>query len=413
MKSKLINRLGITGRIDVLWLIMYFSLSMFPILPNGVRSVSLILMFTFSVIINKGFKKDKILIFLSTPFLIYFFTCIFNSDFLLAIDRLVILLPLAIIPISYIKFERATAQKVLRVSNLLFVFAVVVMIIAESISIINNQELLNATISLTDYIIMIRKIATATFDSHPTYQGLFIVFSLIILSSEFIHNVSRNIRVALALLMIILSLFLFVISARIAIVALFMMLIILFIKMRNVKLKLFILAAVSLTLFISKPLKARLIDFKVSNLTIPNDNDISSNNSISTRYAIWTCDIEIIKNNINGIGLANEKRVLNECLNSFNVSFLNDKHYNSHNQYLSYMISGGIIALLLFLFYLIIILYYSKKHNSMELFLFVVVVTIFLMTENIFYRNDGVLAYSLILSNLFFSIKKDKSLKLN
>ena len=410
MKSRIIDIINSMTILEKGWSFTFLLLSFFPILPNAVRSICMILLFVLSLRSNNGLIKHKILILISAPFIIYLFTGLLYPSINRALNFFVLLLPLIAIPFSYIRLEKAKLSMILRLSGLFFVLAILFMILIEAFFLMTHYDLLAEATNRTQYSIKLRKLIEQPFDSHPTYQGYFILLSLIILAMEFEKIKQKLLRLIIAIISVLLVCFLFIITSRIALISVTVFCLILLFKIKNYKTKRTILACLLiigmlLTGFLSKPLKTRLVDFKFDNLQIPDDSISSSNNSISTRIAIWNCDVQIIRNNPMGIGIAHEKEALNNCVNAYNVSFLKDKFYNSHNQYLSYFICGGFIGFSAFLIFLLLLMRMARETKSWALLTFVLITGIFMLTENILYRNDGLLAYSIMLCNIVFISK--------
>jgi O-antigen ligase len=131
--------------------------------------------------------------------------------------------------------------------------------------------------------------------------------------------------------------------------------------------------------------------------------DIRNNKNSSTdvRLQIYECAIKQIgKSPIFGYGWGDIKTVLNECYAQNKSWILLQNNYNSHNQYLSILLSTGVIGFLAFLYYLFYIFRISNKSESLLLFFLILYFCFNMLTENILEREDGVIIFSFFI-NLF------------
>lgn len=123
-------------------------------------------------------------------------------------------------------------------------------------------------------------------------------------------------------------------------------------------------------------------------------------NSTSMRYHIYNCSLKVIKNSpFIGYGLGDVQIELNKCYEKKSI-LLSSKNYNSHNQYLSYLLSSGIfglISLVLFLFY-----FFRKSFldGNTLLFVFLIFFSVIMFFENILEKQSGVIIFSFLISFL-------------
>ncbi|MFD2942298.1 O-antigen ligase family protein [Flavobacterium notoginsengisoli] len=116
----------------------------------------------------------------------------------------------------------------------------------------------------------------------------------------------------------------------------------------------------------------------------------------STRYAAWSCSSKLIyDSNFMGMDFNLIQDKLNECYAPFHNPELEKFKINSHNQYLDYMLKGGIFMLLAFISTLFIKIQYSiKQQNYLYLSLTILFVISFI-TENVLVRQYGMYSYFL------------------
>lgn len=127
----------------------------------------------------------------------------------------------------------------------------------------------------------------------------------------------------------------------------------------------------------------------------------NKNSSTGLRLQIYDCAIEqIVKSPIFGHGWGDIKTVLNDCYVEKNNKVLLENKYNSHNQYLSILLSTGLLGFLAFAYYFFYVFKISNKRESHILFLLTLYFCFNMLTENILEREDGVILFSFFI-NLF------------
>jgi O-antigen ligase len=161
---------------------------------------------------------------------------------------------------------------------------------------------------------------------------------------------------------------------------------------------------------------------------IPSENNNTEVNYVENtmpwgyRTFIWECSNSIIKkieNRFFGIGFKETNQRLLDCYETdildknTNQIFLSKK-FNSHNQYLDFYISTGIIGLLLFIGLLGALFFHYRKHFFAIALIFTIV--LFGMAENFFHRQIGAYYFGFILvilliDNTFFKNSEKEKLK--
>ena len=119
------------------------------------------------------------------------------------------------------------------------------------------------------------------------------------------------------------------------------------------------------------------------------------------RYLIWKYSFAIFNENphkVFGIGFGETQQLLRrkyqeiQDVNKRNWFLTRD--FNTHNQYLDFLVSYGVFGLVLFLVFLSF-LFFNAKHSIYSLNLFFTL-TIFMLFENTFHRTFGVFIIALI-----------------
>src|SRR5690606_7059638 len=139
---------------------------------------------------------------------------------------------------------------------------------------------------------------------------------------------------------------------------------------------------------------------------LPTDGDkIESYNSINVRNGIYFCAIDKFQNNrIYGVGIGDVQHELNDCYKSkIGAKIYTWESYNSHNQFLFYLLSAGIIGGGIFIMTIIFQLFISFKRKDITYFFLIAFTTLICFTENLFVRSDGVIFYAFFSGLLMFN----------
>ncbi|MDB2612281.1 O-antigen ligase family protein [Flavobacteriaceae bacterium] len=138
------------------------------------------------------------------------------------------------------------------------------------------------------------------------------------------------------------------------------------------------------------------------------------NSSSGLRLQIYECSIQqIVRSPIFGYGWGDVKTVLNDCYTENKSLVLLENNYNSHNQYLSVLLSTGILGFVAFMYYFFYILKISNKRDSQLLFLLTLYFCLNMLTENVLEREDGVIIIALLINIFLFSINVSGPLSSN
>jgi len=129
------------------------------------------------------------------------------------------------------------------------------------------------------------------------------------------------------------------------------------------------------------------------------------NSSSGLRLQIYECSIQqIARSPLFGYGWGDIKTVLNDCFTENKSLVLLKNNYNSHNQYLSILLSTGLLGFMAFMYYFFYIFRISNKRDSQLLFLLTLYFCLNMLTENILEREDGVIIIALLINIFLFSI---------
>ncbi|AEH00881.1 O-antigen polymerase [Lacinutrix sp. 5H-3-7-4] len=134
-------------------------------------------------------------------------------------------------------------------------------------------------------------------------------------------------------------------------------------------------------------------DFDEAKNMITNMFSKTPQNNANIRVNVWSCAIhQFTKKPIFGYGIGSENEILKKCTNL---------NLNSHNYFLSLLISGGVIVLLAFIFFLVSSLGLAFITNNKIYVVFLILLCINLMAESMFIRIHGILFSSIFGSLLY------------
>ncbi|WP_439131146.1 O-antigen ligase family protein [Polaribacter sp.] len=236
---------------------------------------------------------------------------------------------------------------------------------------------------------------------HPIYMAMHCVISIFFSISIFPKIKTKVNRGLLLLVNLILICFLIIYSKKGPIISLVSALFIWsFFKGKNLKKYYFLAILIIGILLIAIP-KTRnnfLELVKIEEATTVNSN------STNIRYSIYKTTFFLIKRSPfigYGIGDFNDQ-LINEYRKN-NIQILLSREYNSHNQYLSFLLIGGIPLLFSFFYFLYYNISLSIKNKNFLLVIIISFYSIVMLSENILERENGVIFFSFLIN--FFSLK--------
>jgi O-antigen ligase len=213
------------------------------------------------------------------------------------------------------------------------------------------------------------------FDMHPTYFSIYILFAIVIL------NLNTQFRPFIIIFFsCILSFFLLILSSKNQMLTYFLLLIVLF--WTRIKLKIpfklgLLIIIISSILFVA-----------ASNEQILYRINTEMTNSNEERSKLLIVATEIIsKNPIFGVGVGDRNDEVNVLLNRKGYNSL--INYNSHNQYLDFAISFGILGTICF----VIVLLLPLLQKDLTFSLFIVIIALACVTESILMRQKGLMFF--------------------
>jgi hypothetical protein len=413
-------------------------LSAFPILPYVFRSILIISLVALTII--HVFKTSdtatyfsKTLLISIIPFLLLTLSLFYSEDLDKGVQRLVQMMAFFVLPIVFYFNRQFVTKKVIDWSLNIFAISVIALVLFQFFYCLyfnefifseptqlelKNLNLLNSNNLNEDAINQIklrrfRKFITDITDTHTTYQGIWVIFSMAVLCKNFLTRKSVILKSLLLGFSLVLVIWLLLISARGPLIALIIASIatILLYKKGQINLKTISSILIGLMVVFTLGYKA-IPGFKLkidevfnTKLQLPTSgNDIYNFNSTNVRYGIYYCASQVIKNNVFlGVGIGDLQKELNTCFHDTigaKVYFWSD--YNTHNQFLFFFGSSGILGVIFFILSILTSIYCAIKWGDGLFLFFIISVLIVFLTENVLSRSDGVIFYSFFNSIMLF-----------
>ncbi|WP_158596962.1 O-antigen ligase [Aquimarina sp. BL5] len=390
---------------------------------------------------NRGFqvKFDKynklIIVFLTTSFVLLIFSLSYSENISTGINRLTVMVPMVLLPKIFYLNKRTFTKKRIDWIISFFCCSVIIFVLYQMLLLLFNFDIITNDLSISEIkrnnlhhlssisqdqiqqikIRRLRNFILKLVDSHPTYQGLWISFVVFWLISK-LKSDWRQLKYKIPAILVVgmLIFWMFVISARMPILASIVAIILTWILFKGVSIRTFsciilfsIITLFSLNTFI-KPINTKVSEIVDNVFTLPTKgNDIYNFNSTNVRSGIYYCDGILVKENwLFGTGIGDMQAELSACYDEkIGAKVYKWQSYNSHNQYLFFLISSGVLALFSFCCFL----FYSFRKmiilGNTLLFYALAVICIVMLTENIISRSDGVLFFGLFVSLILLSSK--------
>lgn len=213
--------------------------------------------------------------------------------------------------------------------------------------------------------------------------------------------------------------FILIISARLSTLSLIIILgLLIFYSVNKLKSLIYIgigMVGIALFLTTNPTFKSRLTaGFEQENLSIQKVM------SLEPRYHIWSCSYEILETNtlpILGYGFRKTIDNLTNCYehrkeleNEEHRQYFVNSRFNTHNQYLNFLLSTGIVGLILFLGFIGSLMKHAYK--AYYTFSVVIALSLFCLFENVLSRQLGAMLFALCIIFIFFMgrisvLKKD------
>lgn len=249
---------------------------------------------------------------------------------------------------------------------------------------------------------------TSILSIHRPYLGLYLVLNIIFIIDFIQQNWKKNTKYFYCFLLLFFSIYLVLIVARLSV------------------LTLIILGCIYILFYLRVSLKIKLISgalliFSVTFLSLSNQNfkerikpeSIEYFMDYEPRFVIWKSVVNIYNNDdfnrILGYGnysLIEDYLVMNyadQIENKSKRDFYISERFNTHSQYLDYLLFGGIIGITLFVIYSIVVLFINA--NFFTPTAITIAFLLFFLVENVFHRQFGIYLFLLYIVIFSHNIK--------
>lgn len=243
-----------------------------------------------------------------------------------------------------------------------------------------------------DFIFRYRNEINQLIHIHPTYISFMAIYSLLFLFHA-APNFSKPTNRMHLIIAIVLFFFTYFLAARLVWIAgaVSWLMMILLNKQLSIGWKMGIfLALIGLLggMFATNPRTAEFFSFKA---------DPTASNSLKVRSVISKCSISLIPDALPlGFGPAETQKKLNTCYG--NEPVFKNQPFNTHNQYLDYLLSLGIPGFLFLIVIIIAGLIVAFKEHNLLFISFIILSSIIMLGENILSRQSGVVFFCLFYS---------------
>jgi hypothetical protein len=235
---------------------------------------------------------------------------------------------------------------------------------------------------------------------HPIYMSMHCCISILFSLYLFKRFKSNLIKILLVLIKIVLFLFLLIYARKGPILSFLIVLIIwiFFEHKKYIKYTLLFSILFVVLLAVIPSTRERFLELtKIE--TAKNENSSSSD----IRYSIYNNTFNLIKNApFFGYGIGDYNDELKKSLKE-NTPFLLKKTYNSHNQYMSFVLIGGFVLLFSFFYFYGKFFISSFLNNNVLAIVVFLYFSILMLFENILEREHGVIFFSLFVN--FFGLQ--------
>lgn len=374
-----------------------YLLALLPLMSIGMVSLSIILFVCSCFIIflinkkSKLKKTDKRLFFIyTTPFFFYIISLFWTENLPIGIKLVEKSLSFLVLPLSIFIFKPFTTAIQIKVFSQIYVVSCIFLVLLTGIFILFSLS--DISIQNNDYqtIGNLRRSIelVPVIGEHAIYFSLLLAVGLLVLFYNRFKNIGLNILFSGLL---IFGLLLALSKGVIIAVIIVSILIIFQNNKKGVFILLALLVGISAVIYFS-PLKSRINEITENKHFYPEGIHY---NSINLRTAIYNCSITLISDaGFFGFSPADTQQELNSCYEKFNTSAFNKTNYNTHNQYLDYLLSFGVIGLLLILFIFYFYLKNALRNDDKSHFNFLILFYIAFLTENILVRNTGIVLFT-------------------
>lgn len=381
-----------------------------PMLLNNIAIILLLAFWLVSLVRKKVVKPNiKAVLLLSLPFIILLIGSINTSNHDQLLTELTKSIPFLILPI--ILYSAPSKLSLKQFKNVLKAFVGGNIIICIGLCGVIVYKLLLNGFSRETLWSLTHQSLSAYVSLNAIYLSLFIAISLIIMVYFFLEkrgNRTKKQKMVFASITSLLVIILVFLSSRTILFSCALIISIMVFryyleteKFLKALLRFIIVGAVisMIALFINPVLKWRLesvVGTQDTNFTVGREE------GVKMRSRLWNSSLEVFSDNWlfgTGSGDFNDELIKVYKKHKYRVQYRFE--INSHNQYLSYLVSNGIIGLSLFLVYMFYPIWMYFKNKRWLPFFIAILFLLSYVTESYLYTNKGVVIIAFFMTLLF------------
>lgn len=365
---------------------------------------------TIKIIHKKPFSYKKIIL-ISALFLIYIASHLVSLKDEIAFNKIATMSSLLAYPLIFAILDFCNFKfdnKVIKIVFIPFIASTIVFCVGSFLFFWNQKYTFLQTFVHYSNLV---DIGLGNYNIHPIYLSLYVGISILMIVYLLITTQSIYLKTVLITTGVFLTLILMILMRKGPIIFLIISLFFYLQRLFKIRFALIAVCTVFLVMLLSLKFIPKYKDFNRFNDFRNILVEKSANSSTYIRYRIYECTIEqIYKSPLLGYGINNVQQQLNQCYKSknFDATFAG---YNAHNQYISIILTSGLVGFIIFLFTIFkIFAILSVNRNKVGLAIFIFFLLNFL-TENIAEREDGILIYAFLISFFIFYKSELKTLE--
>jgi O-antigen ligase len=348
--------------------------------------------------VSNSKQSFKPYLILSISFIFDFINFSINTNQESNWNTIALSLPFLLIPIVFTKITLSLEDK--KISLICFAIGVTIALFScLVIALVKYQEEFYLFLNGYDPV-------TSLIGMHPSYLSLFVSFSALIVFHFLISETTRHSsygRILSFLWFFILLLGVFYIRSRVGIVAFIVTFMLGIVFSKKNKKAIYILSFIGL-------LALGYVAIVKTNFHKGRFYLSQVVSAIDQKKNEWNGSIAVFKDNILfGASKAKAQTELNKEYLRLSYSTGYENSYNSHNQYLSTLIQGGIIGFILIFAPLVILFLDGIKNGNFITQTFSMLILVSFMTESMLLRHKGVIFYTVFICLLWPQEKKQNN----
>lgn len=393
--------------------LFYFSfilLCLFPVIPNKLKGLPIILFFVSCLILFIKTKEKKMngkLILINSGILVfYLISLIYSEDLNRAynlLERSVSLLAFPLIFYWFLNGKKWDKKDLAQLKSKLFHTYILATLTYACIIVLNFFFFKDPYTTFPMNIYVRASVLHIPFIGiHPIYSSMILAIGLLFSASNLYDSKKKIYLIPIILFLTLIMM----IAGKATILALFISVLCIFLIKGKRKIIIPVILFFILLGYLIPPIKSRSEElFKLKTYT-----EIDNANSSSIRYYLNKSSLDILKDNwVFGIGIGDVKA---EVTRIFQSKYHGKETFASHNQFLSIWLGTGIFGFLMFLFMMFYNFRLALKSSDLLFLSLLILFTVHLLTENILEKQTGIILFAFLVHFFGFIHANEEKLRL-